>query len=189
MIFWINCCNIAILLWLDPVRRKACLLSYEKHKYGCQRSLWRWQVHVGHHNYEVLWQLLCLTQFTWHNNINNLVSLIIKTKLRLSEWSWALPLPASPLAHGMAARRDADDMMVRRGGHDSRDGHEHTAPRRPSICFGLGRGRRAMWSSRTISWAAGCAWDFPYSACVCQERSRHHNGLINGFCCRPCLFL
>jgi hypothetical protein len=120
MIFWINCCNIAILLWLDPVRRKACLLSYEKHKYGCQRSLWRWQVHVGHHNYEVLWQLLCLTQFTWHNNINNLVSLIIKTKLRLSEWSWALPLPALPLAHGMAARRDADDVMARRPARGSR---------------------------------------------------------------------
>jgi hypothetical protein len=28
--------------------------------------------------------LLCLTQFTWHNGISNLVSLITKTKLELS---------------------------------------------------------------------------------------------------------
>jgi hypothetical protein len=33
--------------------------------------------------------LLCLTQFTWHNGISNLVSLITKTKLGLSHISFA----------------------------------------------------------------------------------------------------
>jgi hypothetical protein len=33
--------------------------------------------------------LLCLTQFTWHNDINNLMSLITKTKLGLSRCSYA----------------------------------------------------------------------------------------------------
>jgi hypothetical protein len=35
--------------------------------------------------------LLCLTQFTWHNDISNLVSLITKTNLGLSMISTQLP--------------------------------------------------------------------------------------------------
>jgi hypothetical protein len=48
--------------------------------------------HVHHHYLQVhapspsSLVLLCLTQITWHNGIINLVSLITKTKLRLSDW-------------------------------------------------------------------------------------------------------